>query len=170
MQWNTETDPRLHLKFVLCLIFSTSAAGVIKTEQQVNQPNLNTAPTANRRKARPSIRWVTAYLSSLISSKSLVSTQQSLRLSSVGIETSADDKRQISDNWRIHCQSSIWATFQFSMKVKERSLPCFFTYQQNNSSHLVKSKPGVKAFDSTLMSTCISGLAFRAALIKLTQV
>lgn len=77
------------LNLIFCLLCSTSAAGAIKTEQQVNQRNLNTAPTANRRKARPSSRWVTAGLCHLISNnnnkkkkKVLDSRQQSLWLSS----------------------------------------------------------------------------------------
>lgn len=63
MKWLTETNIAFRLIssfFFPRLVFSTSAAGVIKTERQVNRPSLNTAPTANRRKARASSRWVTS--------------------------------------------------------------------------------------------------------------
>lgn len=47
--------------------FSTSAAAATRTERRENQPSPSTAPTASRRKARPSSRWVTPHAWAVLS-------------------------------------------------------------------------------------------------------
>lgn len=53
--------------FATSAFFSTSAAAATRTERRENQPSPSTAPTASRRKARPSSRWVTLHTSAVLS-------------------------------------------------------------------------------------------------------